>query len=78
MGPRFRLAYGSPRFSEGLDFAMPEDSLAGKVEELAAYLVRPHRQAEVSDAASKRWTYLVEIWEKLPPCPSYTRTRRSA
>lgn len=60
-GTALRLAYGSPRFSEDLDFAMLKDSLAGRLEELAASLTRPHRQAEVTDVAAKRWTYLLEI-----------------
>lgn len=33
-GTALRPAYGSPRFSEDLDFAMLEDSLRGVIEEL--------------------------------------------
>lgn len=60
-GTALRLVYGSPRFSEDLDFALLNDSLAGELEGLAASLVERHPQAEVIDVAAKRWTYLVEI-----------------
>jgi predicted nucleotidyltransferase component of viral defense system len=60
-GTALRLAYGSPRFSEDLDFALLEDSLKGEVENLAQRMADPHAEASVSDAAAKRWTYLWEI-----------------
>jgi predicted nucleotidyltransferase component of viral defense system len=60
-GTALRLAYGSPRFSEDLDFALLRDSLSGDLEDLAASLAKRHRQAEVTNVAAKRWTYLVEI-----------------
>lgn len=60
-GTALRLVYGSPRFSEDLDFALLDDSLAGELEKLAASLVERHPQAEVIYLAAKRWTYLMEI-----------------
>ena len=42
-GTALRLAYRSPRFSEDLDFLLLEDSLSGKLEELASSLAQLHR-----------------------------------
>lgn len=60
-GTALRLAYGSPRFSEDLDFDLRIDSLASQFEELVEGLVRPFAEAEITDLARKRWTYLCEI-----------------
>ncbi len=60
-GTALRLAYGSPRFSEDLDFALLKDSLRGKVDRLAASMAGPYPEASVTDVAEKRWTYLWEI-----------------
>ena len=60
-GTALRLAYGSPRFSEDLDFDLREDSLTERFEEIAEGLVRPFTEAEITDLARKRWTYLCEI-----------------
>lgn len=60
-GTALRLAYGSPRFSEDLDFSLSEDGLSGSFDKLAAGLVEPFPQADITDLASKRWTYLCEI-----------------
>ncbi len=60
-GTALRLAYGSPRFSEDLDFALLRDSLRGKVQQLAESMAEPYPEATVTDAAEKRWTYLWEI-----------------
>ena len=60
-GTALRLAYGSPRFSEDLDFAMLKDSLKGEVEGLAAAMVEKYTEASLTDVAEKRWTYLWEI-----------------
>lgn len=60
-GTALRLAYGSPRFSEDLDFDLRADGLATRFEEVAEGLVRPFVQAEITDLARKRWTYLCEI-----------------
>ncbi len=60
-GTALRLAYGSPRFSEDLDFALLKDSLRGQVGHLAASMADPFPEASITDAAEKRWTYLWEI-----------------
>ncbi|MCJ7745273.1 MAG: nucleotidyl transferase AbiEii/AbiGii toxin family protein [Actinobacteria bacterium] len=60
-GTALRLAFGSPRFSEDLDFALQKDTLAGKFEDTASVLVDPFHEAEITDVAEKRWTYLCEI-----------------
>ncbi len=56
-----RLAYGSPRFSEDLDFNLLEDSLKGEVESVAESMVEPYPEASLTDVAEKRWAYLWEI-----------------
>ncbi len=60
-GTALRLAYGSPRFSEDLDFALLEDSLKGGLQSLAESMVEPYPEASLTDVAEKRWTYLWEI-----------------
>jgi predicted nucleotidyltransferase component of viral defense system len=60
-GTALRLAFGSPRFSEDLDFALQKDTLAGKFEDATSALVDPFQEAEITDVAAKRWTYLCEI-----------------
>ncbi len=60
-GTALRLVYGSPRFSEDLDFALLEDSLKGKVESIARDMTAPFPETSITDAAARRWTYLWEI-----------------
>ncbi|MDY6795072.1 MAG: nucleotidyl transferase AbiEii/AbiGii toxin family protein [Actinomycetota bacterium] len=60
-GTALRLVYGSPRFSEDLDFALLKDSLNGEIEIIAESMAGPYPEASVTDAAAKRWTYLWEI-----------------
>ncbi|MBU4301769.1 MAG: nucleotidyl transferase AbiEii/AbiGii toxin family protein [Actinobacteria bacterium] len=60
-GTALRLVYGSPRFSEDLDFSLLEDTLKGNLETLANDITAPFPQAEITDVAEKRWTYLCEI-----------------
>jgi predicted nucleotidyltransferase component of viral defense system len=60
-GTALRLAYGSPRFSEDIDFSLLEDDLGDVFEEMAAGLVEPFTATEITDLAAKRWTYLCEI-----------------
>jgi len=60
-GTALRLAYGSPRFSEDLDFDLRVDNLAAVFEEIAEELIKPFPEAEITDLAQKRWTYLCEI-----------------
>lgn len=60
-GTALRLTFGSPRFSEDLDFSLQKDTLVGKLENIARVLVNPFPEAEITDVAEKRWTYLCEI-----------------
>jgi predicted nucleotidyltransferase component of viral defense system len=60
-GTALRLAYGSPRFSEDLDFSLHQDPLRGKFSKLARSIVAPHRELAVTDLEEKRFTYLAEI-----------------
>lgn len=60
-GTALRLAYGSPRFSEDLDFSLLEDLLGETFNKLASELVKPIAIADITDLAAKRWTYLCEI-----------------
>jgi len=56
-----RLAFGSPRFSEDLDFSLLNDTLSGKLETIANDMVAAFPEAVITDLAAKRWTYLCEI-----------------
>jgi len=60
-GTALRLAYGSPRFSEDLDFSLTKDVLRDKFSAFAQKLVAPYPELSVTDLESKRSTYLVEI-----------------
>ena len=60
-GTALRLAYGSPRFSEDLDFSLLADDLGGTFKEIASGLVKQFAIADITDLAAKRWTYLCEI-----------------
>jgi len=60
-GTALRLAYGSPRFSEDLDFSLLEDRMAREFKETTAGLVEPFAEADITDLAAKRWTYICEI-----------------
>lgn len=60
-GTALRLAYGSPRFSEDLDFSLLEDDMGEVFEEMVTGLIKPFAAADITDTAAKRWTYLCEI-----------------
>lgn len=60
-GTALRLAYGSPRFSEDLDFSLLEDLLGKRFEKICSGMVKPFTEAGITDLATKRWTYLCEI-----------------
>ncbi|MHB8893663.1 MAG: nucleotidyl transferase AbiEii/AbiGii toxin family protein [Candidatus Geothermincolia bacterium] len=60
-GTALRLAFGSPRFSEDLDFSLAVDTMGRVFKDLAASLVKPFAEADITDLAAKRWTYLCEI-----------------
>ena len=60
-GTALRLAYGSPRFSEDLDFSLRKDDLGASFKVLSDELIDPFPVLDITDLASKRWTYLCEI-----------------
>ncbi|MBN2168024.1 MAG: nucleotidyl transferase AbiEii/AbiGii toxin family protein [Actinobacteria bacterium] len=60
-GTALRLAYGSPRFSEHLDFSLLKDDLGNGFKKMANGLVSRFARADITDLAVKRWTYLCEI-----------------
>lgn len=60
-GTALRLAYGSPRFSEDLDFSLLNDELGESFKDMALELTAPFPAADVTDLASKRWTHHCEI-----------------
>lgn len=60
-GTALRLAYGSPRFSEDLDFSLLKDDLGKDFKETADGLVSQFAMVDITDLAAKRWTYLCEI-----------------
>lgn len=60
-GTALRLAYGSPRFSEDLDFSLMVDNMGRVFKEMATGLVQPFAAADITDLATKRWMYLCEI-----------------
>jgi predicted nucleotidyltransferase component of viral defense system len=60
-GTALRLVYGSPRFSEDLDFSLARDVLKKKFENIINKIIAPFPEIEISDLAEKRYTYLAEI-----------------
>ncbi len=63
-GTALRLAYGSPRFSDDLDFSLFRDVDPSEFEDNinAAYsLLRKLGKVKISDLASKRFTHLAEL-----------------
>ena len=60
-GTALRLAYGSPRFSEDLDFSLFKNNLGGTFKETVSGFVKPFAVADITDLVAKRWTYLCEI-----------------
>ena len=60
-GTALRLVYGSPRFSEDLDFSLSKDALKGGLSSLVEKIVSPYPEAIVTDVAEKFYTYLSEI-----------------
>ncbi|MBI5194432.1 MAG: nucleotidyl transferase AbiEii/AbiGii toxin family protein [Nitrospirae bacterium] len=60
-GTALRLVYGSPRFSEDLDFSLTEDKLKGKFSSIVKKLVSPYSELTISDLEEKYYTYLGEI-----------------
>jgi predicted nucleotidyltransferase component of viral defense system len=60
-GTALRLVYGSPRFSEDLDFSLTEERLKGKFKPLIRRIVSPFPEISITDLEEKYYTYLGEI-----------------
>lgn len=60
-GTALRLVYGSPRFSEDLDFSLISDRLKGKFESLIKKIISPYPELTITDLQGKYYTYLGEI-----------------
>jgi predicted nucleotidyltransferase component of viral defense system len=60
-GTALRLVYGSPRFSEDLDFSLTEDNLKGKFKPLVKKIISPYPELLITDLQEKYYTYLGEI-----------------
>jgi len=59
-GTALRLVYGSPRFSEDLDFSLTEDRLKGKFRQLIKKIISPYPELSITDLEEK-YSYLGEI-----------------
>lgn len=60
-GTALRLVYGSPRFSEDLDFSLTADRLKGKFAPLIKKIISPFPELVITDLEEKYYTYLGEI-----------------
>lgn len=60
-GTALRLTYGSPRFSEDLDFSLTKDALKGKFSSLIKKIISPFPELILTDLKEKFYTYLAEI-----------------
>jgi predicted nucleotidyltransferase component of viral defense system len=60
-GTALRFAYGSPRFSEDLDFSLIHDSVKGKFLNLSGKITAPFPELVLTDVEEKYYTYLAEI-----------------
>ena len=60
-GTTLRLVYGSPRFSEDLDFSLAKDALKGKFKPLIKKIVSSYTELSITDMEEKYYTYLGEI-----------------
>ncbi|NWF52243.1 MAG: nucleotidyl transferase AbiEii/AbiGii toxin family protein [Nitrospirae bacterium] len=60
-GTALRLVYGSPRFSEDLDFSLTSDRMKGKFKSLIKKIVSPYPELTITDLQEKYYTYLAEI-----------------
>jgi predicted nucleotidyltransferase component of viral defense system len=60
-GTALRLTYGSPRFSEDLDFSLTKDVLKGKYSSLIKKIIAPFPELSLTDLEEKYYTYLAEI-----------------
>jgi len=60
-GTALRLCYGSPRFSEDLDFSLTKDMLKGRFAPLIKKMIAPFPELTQTDLEEKHYTYLAEI-----------------
>jgi predicted nucleotidyltransferase component of viral defense system len=60
-GTALRLTYGSPRFSEALDFSLIKDALKGKFSSLIKKMIAPFSELSLTDLEEKYYTHLTEI-----------------
>ena len=60
-GTALRLPYGSPRFSEDLDFSLTRDVLKNKFSSLIKKIISPFSELSLTDLEEKYFTYLSEI-----------------
>lgn len=60
-GTALRLAHGSPRFSEDLDFSLLQDRLKSKFRGWMGKIIAPFPELTLTDLEEKRYTYLAEI-----------------
>lgn len=60
-GTALRLAYGSPRFSDDLDFSLTETLGFRTFETSIRRLLTAYPELELTDLAEKRWTFLAEF-----------------
>lgn len=60
-GTALRLVYGSPRFSEDLDFSLTIDKLKNRFRLLIKKIVSPYPELTITDLEEKYYTYLGEI-----------------
>jgi len=68
-GTSLRLAYGSPRFSEDLDFSVVEKFDKGALDVLLKSIDSEYKAVELSEARQKRFTYfaLFKVKEEFTP-----------
>ena len=57
-GTALRLVYGSPRFSEDLDFSLTADRLRDKFTILIKKITSPFPELVITDLEEKYYTYL--------------------
>lgn len=65
-GTALRLAYGSPRFSEDLDFLMIKQIKAGKLKEVLSDLIKEMPELKLKDFKDKRKTLFALINVRYP------------
>lgn len=60
-GTALRLVYGSPRYSEDLDFSLLENSIKKKFSSLIRNIISPFPELQLTDCIEKYYTYLAEV-----------------